>query len=386
MSLRSILAFGVTLIAGSSGTLAQKLPDSSVWTSYDLGSSGYAEASGMADAIMKKHQIRVRIVPSGTSIGRLLPLTQGRATYGFLASELNFASEGTYDFAAPSWGPQDIRVVLARPASVGFAVAKDTGVKKLSDLKGKRIGYVKGNPSVNVKNDAYLAFGGLTRDDVQVVWFGSYGAMKTAIINNQLDAMGSVTTSANMREIEASPRGLVWPPFPAEDKEGWARLRKVVDFYEPFVETVGAGISKEHPVTLVGYRYPIMATYAKTSADEVYGFVKAIDEAMDNIKGITGSAINWTPKRSGRPPADAAWHDGTIRYMKEKGWWTAEDQAWQNARLARQKKVIEGWKDAQAKFKEYVAAEAKKGNKVEGDEAWVKFWEEYHGKRFPVGS
>ncbi|MGE0424196.1 MAG: TAXI family TRAP transporter solute-binding subunit [Reyranellaceae bacterium] len=373
-------ASAVGLAGFAPAALGQKLPSTSVWTSYDLGSSGYAEASGIADSLMKKHAMRVRIVPSGTSIGRLLPITQGKAAYGFLANELYFAAEGTFDFAVPAWGPQDVRVVLARPASVGMAVAKDTGVKEMKDLRGKRIGYVKGNPSVNVKNDAYLAFGGLKRKDVEVVWFGSYNAMKTAIINNQLDAMGSVTTSANMREIEASPRGLTWPPFPAADKAGWERIRKVADFFEPFVETVGAGVSKDKPVELVGYRYPIMATYAKTSADEVYAMVSAIDASMDTIKGITGSAINWQPKRSGRPPADAPWHEGTIRYMKEKGWWTAEDQAWHDQRLARLKKLQAGWKDAQEKFKAHVAEQAKKGVKVEGDEAWVKFWDEYREK------
>ncbi len=184
-----------------------KLPDSMIWSAYDLGSSGYAEASGIANALATKYKTRIRIVPAGTSIGRMLPMLTGKVKYGFLANEAYFAAEGTYDFGVQSWGPQDIRIVLGRPAAVGLAVAKDTGVTKISDLKGKRIGYVKGNPSVNVKNDAYLAFGGLTRKDVEVVWFGSYGAMKDATLANQLDAFGSVTTSANMRQLEASPRG-----------------------------------------------------------------------------------------------------------------------------------------------------------------------------------
>jgi TRAP transporter TAXI family solute receptor len=128
---------GSTAMALAGGTAHAKLPDTSVWTAYDLGSSGYAEASGIADAIMKKHAMRVRIVPSGTSIGRLLPLKQGKATYGFLASELYFAAEGTYDFAVRVWGPQDVRVVLARPAAVGVATAGDIGVKTIADLKGK---------------------------------------------------------------------------------------------------------------------------------------------------------------------------------------------------------------------------------------------------------
>ncbi len=362
-----LVGTSAALIAGRSAQA--KLPDTSVWTSYDLGSSGYAEASGIADAIMKKHPMRVRIVPSGTSIGRLLPLRQGRANYGFLANELYFAAEATYDFAVPAWGPQDVRVILARPASNGIATAADTGVKTVADLKGKRIGYVRGNPSVNVKTDAYLAFGGLSRDDVQVVWFGSYAALKTAVINNQIDGYGSVTTSANMREIEASPRGLVWPPAPADNAEGWARVRNVADFMAPYKETVGAGISKDKPVELLGYRYPILACYANSSADEVYAMVKAMDESMDLIRGITGSAGNWAPDIAGKPPADAPWHEGSIRYLKEKGIWTAEHQAWNDARLARLKKVMAGWD------------EAKKSFKGGDDQAWMTHWEEHRVKK-----
>ncbi|MEQ9126403.1 MAG: ABC transporter substrate-binding protein, partial [Alphaproteobacteria bacterium] len=174
-----------------------------------------------------------------------------------LANEAFFAAEGTYDFAVPEWGPQDLRIVTGRLATVGFAVAGDIGVKEISDLRGKRIGFVKGNPSVNVKNEAYLAYGGLTLDDIQPVWFGSYGAMKTAVIAGQLDAFGSVTTSANMREIEASPRGLVWPQFRPENKEGWKSVTDVVSFAEPAKETKGAGLSEENPAWLVGYRYPM---------------------------------------------------------------------------------------------------------------------------------
>src|SRR4051794_34580547 len=88
MPSRRKFVFGATVSAFGTylprQALAQKLPDSSVWTAYDLGSAGYVEASAIAEALQKHHQIRVRIMPSGTSIGRLLPLKQGRANYGFL--------------------------------------------------------------------------------------------------------------------------------------------------------------------------------------------------------------------------------------------------------------------------------------------------------------
>lgn len=362
---------GIAALAATPAAVrAQELPSRMVWTAYDLGASGYADASAMANALSKSHGARVRIIPSGSSIGRLLPLTTGKATYGWLANETFFATEGTYEFADLQWGPQDLRVVLGRPATVGFATAEDAGIETPADLKGKRVGYVQGNPSVNVKNDAMLAFAGLTRDDVEVVEFGSYRAMLQAIITGQNDAGMSVTTSGNMREIEASPRGLHWPPFPADDKEGWAQIKDVASFFEPKTETVGAGIP-EDGVALVGYRYPMIVTYADTSADEVYALIKALDESFDGYKNATPGAERWSIETAGVPPADAPWHEGAIRYLKEKGVWTSEHDQWQQARLARLEKVQATWDEAVADFEEKLTAGEMKGS--EFPDFWLEF-------------
>ena len=368
---------GLTLAGMATVAVAAdaKLPKSMVWSAYDLGSSGYAEASGIANALQKKYPTRIRIVPAGTSIGRLLPMATGKVKYGYLANEVYFAAEGTFDFASQAWGPQDLRIVLGRPAGVGFAVAKDTGVKTIADLKGKRIGFVKGNPSVNVKNLGYLAFGGLTMKDIKPVWFGSYSAMKDAVLANQLDAFGSVPTSSNMRQIEASPRGLIWPPFEPDNKAGWAAMQKIISFVAPSKETKGAALSEKNPVWLVGYRYPMITTYATTTTDEVYNLVKAIDESFSLYNKTTASSGNWILDRSAKTPADAPWHDGTIKYAKEKGIWTAKDQAWHDKRLARLNQVIALWEKTNTEFDAMRVAERKKGNKINAKKAWPAVWE-----------
>lgn len=381
----SALAVALAVSAPSRAAEAE-LPRTMVWTAYDLGSSGYAEASGIANALMQNYETRVRIVPSGTSIGRLLPLTTGKATYGFLANEVFFATEASYDFAVPSWGPQDLRIVLGRLAGNGMAAAGDVGIETLSDLKGKRIGYVKGNPSVNVKTDAALAFAGLSRDDVEPMWFGSYGALKDAVIAGQIDAYSSVTTSANMREIEASPRGLVWPEFPPDDKDSWQRIKKVASFFAPLKETAGAGISEENPKNLIGYRYPMITTYARTDEDEVYNFIKAVDASFADFENTTGSSENWAIKIAGKPPADAPWHPGAIRYLEEAGVWDAEAQAWQDERMERLQNVIAAWNEATDEFQKMRAAESEKGNKIDAEEAWPGFWEEYRAKNLDGAS
>ena len=377
------IAISVVLVAGfTTSALAAdvKLPSTMVWSAYDLGSSGYVEASGIANAIQKKHPTRIRIVPAGTSIGRLLPMTTGRVKYGYLANEVYFATEATFDFADQSWGPQDLRVVLGRPASNGLACANDVGITDVASLRGKRVGLVQGNPSVNVKADGILAFGNLTREDVQIITFGSYNAQKDAIIANQNDCFVTVTTSANVRQMEASPRGIYWPEFPPEDKEGWARMLAVMSFVSPFVETVGAGISEEKPRRLYAYRYPIITTYASTSEEEVYNLVKAIDDVFDEFKNTTGSSVNWEVKRSILPPADAPWHDGAIRYAKEKGYWNDEAQAWHDKRLVRLRAVQEAWDKAIESFNDMRAEKAKAGEKIDPKEAWPPYWAEFRAK------
>lgn len=349
---------------------AVELPRAMIWSAYDVGSGGYTEASAIANAVQNQFETRIRVLPSGTSIGRLLPLREGKAEFGFLSNELFFASEGIYEFADPDWGPQDVRIILGRPAAVGIIAAGDLGAKAVQDLRGRRVGYVQGNPSLNIKTDAYLAFGGLTRDDVEVAWFGSYAALKDAIISNQLDAMGMVPTSSLAREIEASSRGLTWLNFPPEDETGWDNATRIISFAEPVQQTTGAGISEEKPVWLLGYRYPMLATYADTSEDEVYNLVKAIDQSFDGFKDATAEAANWAVEGAIVPPADAPWHEGAIRYAREMGYWTDEAEAWQDERLARAEAVKAAWPEARAAFE---------GTGQPADE-WPAFWDSYRAE------
>jgi len=80
------ISAGVAMAFSAAG-VAQELPATMTWSSYDVGSAGYAEASAMADAMGKEYGTKVRIQPSGSSIGRLQPVLQKRADVGFLATE-----------------------------------------------------------------------------------------------------------------------------------------------------------------------------------------------------------------------------------------------------------------------------------------------------------
>lgn len=344
MLLRSILT-ATALGLGSLAASAQELPKTMIWTAYDVGSAGYAEASAIADAFGKEFGTKVRIQPSGTAIGRLQPVLQGRADYGFLATESFFVSEGDFDFATPEWGPQNLRAVAGRPASFAMVTAADAGIEEIADAKGKRAAFVVGNPSVNLKCEAILAFGGLTTDDVEVVMFPTYAAAMSSMTKNEADFTCTTPTTSQLYELAESPRGIRWIPLDSENQEGWAALDGVLPIMSPFDEDIAAGLAEGENVQMAAYRYPVIATTAEKSADEVYAFIKALDETYDLYKDGTATMIRWDLAQSGLPPADVPFHEGAIRYLKEKGIWTEEAEAWNQERIARLDAMIAAWEE-----------------------------------------
>lgn len=361
----AVLALGVS---ASVQAAEPKLPDTMTWSSYDVGSAGYAEASAIADAFGKKYGTRIRIQPSGSAIGRLQPLLSGRADVGFLATETFFAAEGVHDFSTRRWGPQDLRAIAGRPSSIGIFTAADANIKSLADLKGRRFAYVAGNPSINVKCDAFLAFAGLTRDDLDAVMFPTYASAMSSLARNEADASCTTTTPSHVYELAESPRGIRWLNMDPNDKAAWDKLSKVAPFLAPYKETVGAGISEENPVNIVAYRYPVLAVRADTGADEVYNMLKALDETYPMYKDATAIMPRWNINLSGVPSIDVPFHEGAIRYLKEKGIWTEENQSWNDARTARLHALLEAWPKA------VTAAKGK------SDEEFVQIWENHRQK------
>jgi len=334
----------LALWAAASG--AQELPKTMIWTSYDLGASGYAEASAIANAFGKNYGTRVRIQPSGSGIGRLQPVLTGRADLGFLATETFFATEGLFDFADRRFGPQDLRVLVGKPNSFDMATAADAGIETVADVKGKRVAYAAGNPSANLKCDAILAFAGLTRDDVEAVMFPTYAAAMSSLAQNQADATCTVTATGQMYELAESPRGIHWVNLDPDDAEGWERLNAVAPLFTPVREDKGAGLTSGEPINMMAYRYPVLVARADTDADTVYAITKALDDSFGLYKDATATASRYALEKSGTPPIDAPFHEGAIRYFKEKGLWSDEDQRWNEARLERLAALRSAWQQA----------------------------------------
>jgi TRAP transporter TAXI family solute receptor len=342
MALR--IALGALALSLAVPAHSQKLPATLTMTAYDTGSSGFNIAVAVGKTLKDKHGTDVRVLPAGNDVARLAPLKAGRAQASAMGIGVYFAQEGVFEFAVRDWGPQPLRLILSSSAcnAISLGVARDTGVKEVKDLKGKRVGMVVGSPALNQNAFAVLAFGNLTRDDVKLVEFSSYGAMWKGIINNEVDAAIASTISGQAKEAEASPRGLVYPPTPHADKAGWERLRKFGPYYAPHVATCGVGISKEKPVELPNYPYPIFMAYASQPAELVYNLAAAMIKGYDGYKDGAPGADGLELKRQILGWA-LPYHEGTVRAMKEAGVWKSEHEAHNQQLLKRQDTLAAAW-------------------------------------------
>jgi TRAP transporter TAXI family solute receptor len=343
---RIALAAVLAAVAPAGAALAQdlKLPQTLTVTAYDTGSSGFNIAVAVGKMLKDKHGTDVRVLPAGNDVARLAPLKGGRAQASYMGVGVYFAQEGVFEFGARDWGPQALRLVLASSDcnAISLGVARDTGVRQIKDLKGKRIGMVVGSPALNQNALAILAFAGLTRADVKPVEFSSYGAMWKGMLNNEVDAAIASTISGQSKEAEASPRGVIYPPTPAADKAGWARLQKIGPYYTPHKATCGVGISAQAPVELPNYPYPILSAYASQPADLVHALAKSMIANYDAYKDGAPGAAGLELKRQVLTWA-IPYHDGAVRALKEAGTWKAQHDAYNQRLVKRQEVLATAW-------------------------------------------
>ena len=307
------------------------------FTAYDTGTAGFNIAVGVGKMMKDKYGTDLRVLPAGNDVARLAPLRAEPRCVSAMGSGTYFAQEGVFEFGAKEWGPQPLQLLLSsvdcNAGSLG--VARDTGVKEIKDLRGKRVGFVVGSPALNQNSLAILAFGGLKQSDVKIVEFSSYGAMWKGLINNDVDAAFATTITGPAKEAETSPRGLIWPPLPQATRPDGSACRKSdrsSSRMSPPAAPAFRRTSRSNSATT-----PIRSSWfmARSRPIRSMPITKAMitgyDAYKDAAPGAGGLAADRQTKNWVVPV-----HPGAVKALKEAGQWTDEQEAHNNALFKRQ--------------------------------------------------
>ncbi|MFN3745509.1 MAG: TAXI family TRAP transporter solute-binding subunit [Hyphomicrobiaceae bacterium] len=345
-------ALGAGLMPRAAGAQVKplpSLPSTMIWSVGDDDGPRYKEAQAIAEAISKAHGTRIRLQPSERSFGRIEQLKERQVTHGLLGMEAHFAAEGLFSYVAATWGPQDLRCLLGRMSSMSIVAAAASGIKRLPDIKGKRLARVPGNMALTYRTDALLEAAGVSGKDLTVIEFPSTAEALAAFARGEVDCAAAVPTAVSAQALDAVAETMIWIELPAADKDFWGRLQRALPVALPFVEDIGPGISKAAPKALMGYRDPVVTVYANADELEVYAVTKAIADNFELYRHTTPVMARWELPQSAGFPTALPYHDGAIRFLKEKGVWSPDHQRWQDGIMRRQGRLRQGWAEMMAK-------------------------------------
>lgn len=284
------------------------------------GTLGYSIGAAIAKVIAEKGALQARVQPAGGTSAYLPLLHSGEIDFGIAnVVEAKEAARGAGPFAGRR--QENLRVVgVLFPFRVGFFVRKDSRLRTVADLKGKRIphGFTT-QLSINEIVDAYLANGGLAIRDVTPVPVPNVVRGAQDFMAGKTDAAFFAIGAGQVQEANASVGGVRFLQM-SEAPEAVAAMRKLLP--EAYLTTVmpRAGLAGiEEPVVTMAYDYLLLT--GKHTKDEIVG--KVVDVLADNsqalIDAFAGFAL-FDPTRMAKPQP-VEYHPGAIAALTKRGQW-----------------------------------------------------------------
>jgi len=341
-----VWAFSIFIMSPAFSAQGIDLPRTIAWSAYPTGTGGYSQAVAIGNILQRQYSTNLRVIPGRNDVSRLATLRAGRVHFSAGGSEAIYAQEGILNFASKIWGPQAIRALISNysdSCSFTFATAADANINTVADIKGKRVTFVQGAPSLNNAMAALLSYANLSWDDVTAVVVGGYNASIDAVLNNRADVVGGACNSPPFLRIDSSPRGLKFLSLPHDDTAAVARVQARLPWYVPHIAFEGPTLPKEG-LEVFSSAYPLLV--GLDTSDEViaYSMVKIMHLHFDDYKNNAPGATGWTMDRQKLDQAFLPYHPGAIRYYREIGIWTAAAEAQHQHNLARQKTLQQAWK------------------------------------------
>lgn len=317
---------------------AQQLPKAVTIGANPPGTVFYALAGGLSRVATEGTPIQVSPQPfTGTST--FLPLLNN--------GELDFAIVNAVDMGMAYVGPQklkvggkndfhhspNIRLVMrGSPLIVGLLVRKDSPLKTVADVKGKRVtGEYPAQQAVWFNVYGALASGGLTWKDVKVVPVPAVNDGIDALVQGRVDVTVGAVNMAKIREADAAVgvRHLSHDCSPEGDK----RLRQAVPGYYTRMMKAGSGAAIVSDICATAYDI-YFATHKGASDQLVTTILKAIWEGEEKLKPIHPGFREWTRERAVSPDVTIPYHPGAIKFYQQQGVWKKEMDQVQQKLLA----------------------------------------------------
>lgn len=286
------------------------------------GSITHSTCSAIAKLIAQELKLQTRVQPHGGQSAFVPAVNAGEVDFGASnVYELVDALAGTGIYKGQVL--KDLRAVtILMPLRTAWWVAKDSPIKSIKDLKGKRVpGRWTSQKIIRYLAKGWLASGGLTYDDVKMVPVANVNRAADDFIQGKVDAFLFAVGSGKVREAGAKVGGLRALPLETSP-EAVARFRKHMPVIYPMLLQPSKGnygiigptyISAVDFVFITNKNVPDDLIYNVTKA--LYGGKKALFASFKPLGAL------FSPKKMAKILPVGEYHPGAIKFYNEVGLW-----------------------------------------------------------------
>lgn len=316
------------------------LPSQSVWVTYPTGTGTYNDVAAIANMVTDRSGMRVRLMTSNNGIGRLGPVISGTAQYARTGDEYFYAFNADDEYASENWGPQKIRQIWAPVGNYGVLVRKDSGIRGVSDLKGKKYPRLISSTSMNRKLEAILHFGGLTVDDVEWVDI-AYSEQAEAMKTGQIDAMYQNVVGATIEELNTE-YPIHWLDLGGGTPEQYSTWEELAPNVIPGEFSNAVGQKPGETCTNMQYSIPIVTT-SDQPKEEVAAIIDLLVKHYGDYKDSTADAHRFSDEKVLLTPMVVPFHEASVEHFKKIDRWSPDLQRRQDALLEHERLLHEAW-------------------------------------------
>jgi len=296
----------------SAATAADKL-DTKFLTIATGGASGPYNIIGtsLSEVYVKTFGVNSKTQTTGASVENVNLLTQGKVDMVLALSDVvTDAVEGKNNFEQPITNIQQIAVLY--PNVVQIVTSKDSGIKNIEDLRGKRIAVGDQGSGTEVNARTLLEGFGITYDDVTVDYLGFAEAadgMKAGKIEAAFFSSGLPNSS--LMELE---QGLDLQIVTINQD----KLKEIIatkPYFKTF-EIPADTYGNEAAVPTAAIMNALLVS-SELSEDDGYKLTKALFENLDGLK-TAHQAANDISLETARDGMVAPIHPGAKKYYDEQ--------------------------------------------------------------------
>lgn len=246
--------------------------------------------------------------------------------------ECHFGNHGIPDMIRAYQGLgvyEKIGAAPVRTAAAGhgimfmFWTTPDTQINSLRDLKGKRVFLrYKTNPLFMEMAEHQLASAGLGLSDLgSVLFFSNLSVAVKALVQDMADAVLFPVVRDAVEEITRLKGECQFIPLTSEQSR--YVVQRLPGYHVEDIPAHDPRFGNTNPVPNALCYQNAMFCSSALAPEVVYGVVKAIFDHGAELSGAHPLAAYWSLNY--RPVAPAVpYHEGAIRYFREKGLWTPE--------------------------------------------------------------